>query len=188
MLLRQGIQFFAGVTTLARHLSAAGDVRMDCCGKSPNSVWPVPVHIQGQHSPCNYRIYFAITTSRKTQGDAGFKRGFDWRQAASTKTTPPYVRHALAHPSTDGGSVPQASWTPVNAHVQKKDAINKTTLLCLFSRDKSLSFDSMWLLIGNSCTLESYYVFASAVVGLVSTCHPKQQTARACRQLHPLKL
>ena len=45
-----------------------GGERYHCCKKSANSVWAFPVHVQRQHSPCDYRIHFAITTtSRKTQ-------------------------------------------------------------------------------------------------------------------------
>ena len=46
----------------------------------------------------HYGIHFAF--SRLLSGQQ-----FDWRQAASTKTSPPYVRHAVRNPSTDGGSV-----------------------------------------------------------------------------------
>ena len=82
-------------TTLARHLSVAGDLRMEekvilAVDNCP-ILFEQSVHIQGPHS------------HRFLSGER-----FDWQQAVSTKTIPPYVRHALCHPLTDGGSVEEA--------------------------------------------------------------------------------
>ena len=78
-----------------------GGERYRCCGHSPNSVWPVPVHIQRQHSPCDYGIHFAMTTSRNTQEKAGFKWGAMWLAAGCVHKDYSPIRQTRPRPSVD---------------------------------------------------------------------------------------
>ena len=88
--------------------------------------------------------------SRKKQEKAGRSRKkpslsgerFDWLRAASTKTTPPYVRHTLGHPPTDAcrvnGTLTDDGWL-------KQPHLAPVTLIGLWG----------WVRLLTGCTLSN---------------------------------